>query len=138
MALHGGFRRAPGASGHGKGPERFVPPPGYAGPIGADGYVSRRQMRNAVARAHGFTSQARYESLSRTPRYRRFAEILADEEDVRPNAVKGPSSEFTMRLRDVDWDDKSSDGSLAQFLEWLGIREPNASYPVGGSPKAGR
>lgn len=138
MALQGGFRRVPGASGHGRGPERFYPPAGYTGPRAEDGSVSRRQMRNAVARSSAFTSQSAYESLSRTPRYRRFAEILAGERDVRPNAVKGPSSEFTDRFREVNWNDKRPHGSLADFLVWLGIRDPNASYPVGGSPKAGR
>jgi hypothetical protein len=138
MALQGGFRRVPGASGHGQGPERFYPPAMYSGPVGEDGSVSRRQMRNWVSREAGFSSQAAYESMSRTPRFRRFAEILAGEEGVRPNAVKGPGSQFTEEFRSVDWEDKRPHGSLAKFLEYIGVREPNASYPVGGSPKAGK
>lgn len=61
---------------------------------------------------------------------------MADEEGVRPNAVKGPDSPFTDRFRDVNFGDRSPHGSLANFLVDVGIREPNASYPVGGSPKA--
>jgi hypothetical protein len=137
MALQRGFRRAPGG-GHGRGPERFIPPADYHGPAAPDGTVSRRQYRNAVATGAGFSSQSAYESLSRTPRFRRLAEILADERGSKPNAVRGPGGEFTKQFREVDFSDREAGGSLAQFLEWLGIREPNAAYPVGGSPKAGR
>lgn len=97
-------------------------------------------MENARARQAGFQSWSHYQRIAGTPkhgskRYQRFAEIYADETGQSLKRVRGPSSDFTSMYFATDFSDTGSDGSLSHFLVQMGLRDPEASYPVGSSPK---
>lgn len=136
MALLRGWRRVSesgrqGSGRRGRPVERFISPDGRE--------VSRRAYDNARARAAGFKNMSEYERIAASPKFRNFARRYRDNKhpDRRIDAVTGVGSRFTRMyvkgpLRAPRG--RSPRGPMARFLVFIGQREPNAQYPVGGTP----
>lgn len=109
--------------------------------------VSRRQVENLHARELGFDSIYQYQELSRAvgglggidSEQTNFILYLIDVYDV---SIDGAlhDKEFLKYIANyvAKPDSVLPGGPLAQLLEFVGLREPDASYNVGDTPKHGQ
>lgn len=139
--------------------ERFIPPRNYRLPKGVRASyrtingkryrtVSRRQYDNARASRQGFRSISMFRRTQRkNARYNFFFDVAASRrgdggkiknrgqfrrmspEDI--EAMAKLDSEFNRLYGAVDWGDTDPDGSQAEFLQWVGLRDPDSMAPVG-------
>lgn len=103
--------------------------------------VSRRQYDNARLQGEGWQSKADYDSRLSAHKdrgYARWLEAAEENTGLSRRELGRADSEFNqlfLDARDDKWS-KDPNGSFAQFLEAIGVRESGADYAVGESPKA--
>lgn len=98
--------------------------------------ISRRQYENLRFRKAGWRNWSDYQRTAKTRDYRRWVEAAAKEHNVSARKFKNPDSHFNqlyLDARNADWD-HTADGSFADLLTYLGLRQPDASYDVGDTP----
>lgn len=121
-----GFQRVPGRA------ERYTTPGG--------GTISRRQYENQLARSAGWSSWSEYQRVARTQDYRRNLRIMSEERDITPRQAAGATSEFShayaeFRQAGAYKGSKAPTGAWAQLQVTQGLRQPDANWDIGDTPK---
>lgn len=103
--------------------------------------VSRRQYDNARYSDAGWRNRADFERRHDDPTYRHFQDVATRNLGLTRRQVDSPDGPFArhaLKARAAGWGKgragRSAKGPMARFLVWLGMRDPTADYPVGGSP----
>lgn len=108
--------------------------------------ISRRQYENIRARSVGWRNWSEYQREAATDDWIRWRGIVARRNDLsyQNPKVSGMGSEFSehylklKRARNGGHPDLSilydPDGPLAEWLVYLGLRQPDADWDVGESP----
>ena len=98
--------------------------------------VSRRQYDNARLQLQGWDSKADFDrrfSATKNRGYARWLDAASENTDIDPKQLAKAGSDFNdafLRARDSDFDN-NPDGSFAEFLEMIGLRNPDSNSPVG-------
>ena len=117
-----GYTKLPGKA------ERYKTPSGET--------ISRRQYENKRFRQVGWRSWSEYQREARKPQFRRWVEKASSTLGPK-RQLKSPQSEFSrmyIEAKRTDWK-HDADGPFSDFLKWLGIRDEQADYPVGDTPR---
>lgn len=116
-----------------------------AGPY--KGYPSRRAYEDARARAMGYSSYREWQQLRHDPQYKRWLQAASRTTGESVSKLRRLDSELSRRMaavirsgalrpreeRPSGWN--RSGGPLARLLEYTGLREQDAPYRVGESPR---
>lgn len=115
----------------------------YRNPQGEE--VSRRQYENARARAAGWANWSEYQRTRKSDDYNRWLNKAIDEQGLTRRDI-GVSSDFSRHYLDVksarayarDTGDESDlrdpNGTLADFLVYIGARDAEDWWDVGDTP----
>ena len=101
--------------------------------------VSRRAYDNARLQSLGWESKADFDSrfTARKDRgYNRWAEVAAENLDIDLAELTRADGEFNamfLAARDDGWSN-DPDGTFADFLVYIGLRQQGAEYDIGDSP----
>ena len=111
----------------------------YRAPSGE--IVSRRQYDNARYTAAGWRNRADFERRHNDPTYSHFIRKIARAQGTTRRAIDTPTSrdaKLLLKARAVDYGKtrrgRGAKGPMAKVLVAAGMRDPNATYPVGGTP----
>lgn len=122
MANLPGYRKLPGKS------RRYETPTGET--------ISRRQYENLKFRSSGWDSWSEYQREARKPQYRRFAKAAAQNQKRSLRGLQEPDSQFNklyLKSKKAGFPKKVG-GPFDKFLKAIGLRDPDADYPIGDSP----
>lgn len=107
----------------------------YLDPEGRE--ISKRQYRNIQLKEEGWRSLAEKERVSRSPRFKEFRKRAADASDIPESELSSHRSDFAQTyaayMRNPN--DRSPDSPLARLLVAMGLRDSDADYDVGDTPK---
>lgn len=127
MAPLPGWKRLGGSA------ERYRAPSGEV--------VSRRQYENVRARQSGWRSWSEYQRTRKSPQFKRAVEdaiakgTVTHKRDVGPNAPISQKWNAVLKARADDAPNLyDPDGPLADYLIYIGRREPDDWWDVGDTP----
>lgn len=127
MAVLPGWKRLGGSA------ERYRNPSGEV--------VSRRQYENERARRAGWRNWSDYQRERKSDDYNRWLNIAIDKQGLTRKDI-GMASDFSRQYLSVQLARRTGDddalrdpeGTLANFLVYLGLRQPGDWWDVGDTP----
>lgn len=127
MATLPGWTRLGGSA------ERFRNPEGRV--------VSRRQYENERAKQAGWSSWSEYQRTRKTPQFQRAIKDAIDKGAIRTRRDVGPTADISRKWNDVLEARRNDapnlydpDGPLADYLIYIGRRQPDDWWDVGDTP----
>ncbi len=96
--------------------------------------ISRHSYENLKAQSFGWNSRYERDTARHTSEYKRW--LTGTMQSGQKAAVNREQFEklYIAAKRDNDFGNKSANGTLAQLLIFVGLRDEQATYPVGQTP----
>lgn len=98
--------------------------------------ISRGTYEDVRAKDTGWTGRTERDKARRTSEYKRWITGTM-QSGQKPQFDRNEFEKNYLAAKKSDWS-KDANGPFAQFLVWIGMRDKDATYPVGQTPSKKR